>query len=180
MTARLISATSGRIGGNPLSCVVLVQRPGNLCREKAPMNRLAPAALALLALACVGDEREQKDQGGVWRSGRVSCEALRQQHARASGVTATFSEWVASGWPSGRYDRCLGLEGQLTNEQRSRCYGIAITHGHLAESIVKDTDRRAWREQGCESFLGHPLPRSPLPPALDSAYTDSLWALADR
>lgn len=150
------------------------------------MSRLAPAALALIALACVSDEREQKDQGVTWQSGRISCEALRQQHARASGVTATFPEWIASGWPSGRYDACLDSDTQRrdsatpTNEQGSRCYGIAITHGHLAESVVKDTDRHAWRELGCESFLGHPLPRSPLPPALDSAYTDSLWALSDR
>ena len=150
------------------------------------MKKMSMALAALIALACGDTEREQRDRGVVWRSGRISCEALRQQHARASGVTAPFEQWVASGWPNGRYDRCLGQEGQrrgsaaLTNEQRSRCYGIAITHGHLAESIVKDAERRAWRELGCESFLGHPLPRSPLPPALDSAYTDSLWALADR
>ena len=146
-----------------------------------------PAALAaLVALACVGnDEREQKDQGVVWRSGLISCEALRQQHERSSGVTASFSEWVASGWPSGRYDSCLDSDTKrhdiaMANEQRGRCYGIAITHGHLAESMVKATDRRTWHELGCESFLGHPLPRSPLPPAVDAAYTDSLWALADR
>ena len=144
------------------------------------------ALAALVMLACGDTEREQRDQGVRWRSGRISCEALRQQHERASGVTATFSEWIASGWPSGRYDSCLDSDTErhdiaiLTNEQRGRCYGIAITHGHLAESIAKDTDRRAWRELGCESFLGHALPRSPLPPALDSAYTDSLWALADR
>lgn len=151
------------------------------------MRVLCYAALAaLLVLACGSDEREREDRGVRWQSGRISCETLRQQHARASGVTASFEQWIASGWPSGRYDSCLEPETQrrdiatLTTEQRLRCYGIAITHGHLAESIVKDTDRRAWRELGCEAFLGHPLPRSPLPPALDSAYTDSLWALADR
>lgn len=65
----------------------------------------------------------------------------------------------------------------LTDNQKRYCYNIAITYGHMRESIAKANDRRAWRTMRCGEFLERGLPRGPLPPAVDSAYTAAAFAL---
>ena len=76
---------------------------------------------------------------------------------------------------------------QLTDSEKYQCYQIASMRGYTMQNPrtpyvrdLLDDQRQRWRSVGCSDFLGMELPNGRLPPRVDSMYSDSTDAIADR